>query len=55
MIVRHLQKGKAFPEYEAPQFRQTDFCVQGVICESFSIPNLEEEDLDITWETGGDE
>lgn len=55
MFSKHLQTGKAFPEYEAPQFRQTDFCMQGVICESFSIPNLEEEDLDITWETGGDE
>lgn len=36
--------------YEAPDVRKTDLTFQGVLCDSFTVPQLEEEDLDIDWE-----
>ena len=49
MNVKLFQQGRSFPYYAAPQLCQTDLCAQGVICESFSIPELQEENIDITW------
>ena len=37
-------------KYESPQLCPVDICAQGLICDSFSIPELQEEDIDITWE-----
>ena len=36
--------------YEAPDVRKTDLTLQGVLCDSFTVPQLGEEDLDIDWE-----
>ena len=41
-------------EYVIPQLRLTDFCSQGLICDSFAAPELVEEDIDVIWEPDND-
>ncbi len=37
-------------EYIIPQLCPVDICAQGLICDSFSAPELVEEDIDVIWE-----